>query len=464
MTEQEKTKNLSGPIPFQKSLDESLASKFFIKGNWPKSNWWEDFHDENLTILIQEALTKNPSLKSVESRIEQIKSRARITKSRLFPSLFFTADDNWRYLSKNGFTHLLNPSLPLNGYEIDLSLAFQYEFDFWGKNRNKFLSVLGEIKTEEAEFEQAKLIITTALAQSYFALSINESKKYIYEKLYDIQNLKYRLQEQLQQSALSSKITPLWDEEKMLEAKQDLLTIEDEIQTERHFINVLAGKSPDEHISSLTVKQNFSPIPIPRNISLNLLSRRPDLIAQIWRIESLSHLVSAAKADFFPNINLAAMAGLASISFQNLFSLGSKSAGIEPALSLPVFTAGAIKANVKEKKALFDQAVFEYNQLILFSAQEVTDLLSHIHTTFTKKQQQEEIVKAANKRYYLTKLNQDSALATAFASLDNQEELLLQEIKDLTLLYNQYAFVIKLIKALGGGFMQTSPIGPRNDS
>lgn len=459
MSEKEKTQDLMTPPSISKSIEAGFESGVFVQGLFPKEAWWEDFNSPILTALVEESFLQSPTLKAVESRINQAKQKATVTKSKLFPTLFFNADDNWKYLSENGFTHLLNPDLSLNGYEVDLSLAFQYEFDFWGKYRNIFRSAIGEIKTKEAEFAEAKLILATSLAQSYFALLINQSKKTLYENLCNVRRQRVLLKNQMENGALYSKLPALQSDESLKEAEQLLLSVDDDIEVQSHLINLLVGRGSDETILEEDLpKEPLQAIRIPRKISLNLLSRKPDLLAQIWRVESLSHLVSAAKADFFPNINLTAFAGLASTSFLHLFQSSSKTAGIDPALSLPIFTAGSIKANLREKKALFDEAVFDYNALILTSIQEVTDLLSHVKMAFKQKSLQEDSLKDAEKRLFLTDLRYQGGLDSTFSLLDFQEEVILEQIKDLSILYTQYAFKIKLIKALGGGYLEPLPI------
>ncbi len=459
MGQKEKTENLQGPQDIGKSIHTGLESGLFAQGDWPKETWWEDFHSEVLNHWIEEGFSRNPSLQSVQSRIAAARQKTKVTQSKLFPFLFFNGDDNIAYFSKNGLSHAYNPLLPLHGYEVDLSLAFEYEFDFWGKNRNLFKATLGELKAQEAEFAQAKLILSTSLAQSYFALLINYKKKDLYQKLCEIREDKLNLQNRLFSSSLSSRLVPLLDDEYVQEANQSLLFIKDEIEVQTHLINILLGKSPDAELPLDTLQESsLTNIFLPKELSSNLLSRRPDLMAQIWRVESLAHQVSAAKADFFPNINLTALAGLQSLSFANLFSLGSKNASLTPAFSLPIFNSGAIKANMREKKAIFDEAVFQYNQLILTSAQEVTDFISNIQMAFSQKKLQEQSLKDAQARLTLTTLRRTGGLDTTFSVLDSEEEVISQALRNLDILYNEYAFVIKLTKALGGGYQMPSPI------
>lgn len=459
MSEKEKMADVAEPKDISLSIQESIQSGLFAQGNWPDPSWWKAFKSGTLNCLIEESLSFNPSLQAMQKRVEAARQHAKIEQANLYPLLFFNADDNISYFSKNGIEHAYNPSLPLHGYEADLSLSFQYEFDFWGKYRNLFKAALGEMQAQEAEYEQAKLILTTSLAQSYFALLVTFEKKKQHEQLCEVQEKRLKLQELLVEGALSSKLPPYLDSENVQSAKQSLLFVQDELEVQKHLINILAGKSPDTFIKIDPLEENLGIVFLPDNLSLNLLARRPDIAAQIWRVTSLAHQVSAAKADYFPNINLNALIGLQSLSFSNLLSSSSKTGSVTPALNLPIFTAGAIRANLREKKAFFDQAVFDYNQILLTSVQEVTDLLSHIQMAFRQKRLQTRAVQDAQERLSLTLLRAQGGLDSAFIVLNQEEELILQKIKDLDVLYNEYAFLIKLTKALGGGYLTNSSIG-----
>ncbi|MBM3197647.1 MAG: efflux transporter outer membrane subunit [Chlamydiae bacterium] len=456
MSKQEKTRDLYANVDLHPNLMQGLQSSFFIEGTWPNPHWWEEFHQEELSTLVNYALENSPTLHVAQQRLLAAKEQSQIVRASRFPSLFFQAEDNWQYLSQNGFTHLLNPSLPLNGYEVDLSLAFQYEFDFFGKNKNRLLAALGQAKAEEAELAETALILTSALTQSYFAYLIDHAKKELYEQLCHIQQERLSIQAKLQEQALSSHLPLLLDEEKYQATKQNLLGIQEEIEVQQHQINLLAGRSPDAPVTLGSLASTLPPFPLPVDLSLNLLSRRPDLLAQLWRVEALAHEVSAAKADFFPDINLAALAGLGSVHFASLFQSSSKRAGLTPALQLPLFTAGSIRANIRQKHALFTSAVWEYNQMLLHSAREIGDLLSHMRSVFAQKDLQQDIVAKAKQRYDLIQHRQQGGLENTLTLLSYQEELLHQSLQELSLLYYQYALTCKLIQALGGGFIANS--------
>jgi NodT family efflux transporter outer membrane factor (OMF) lipoprotein len=458
----EQRENLIAPPSV--SVKEGLESGFFAMGDWPTQNWWEIFHSEELNGLIAEALQQNPTVQSFQRRIEEAKQEARVVRGKLFPLLSFDADETWEYLSKNGLYRAFNPKIPLNANLVDLTLSFTYEFDFWGKNRNLFRAALGEEKAKEAESADVDLMTTTSLAQSYFALKTNQMRKGLYEELYQVRAQIFDLQNLLREKALLSSLEPLLSEETVLESQKLIFSIEEEIEIDEHLINILMGRGPDHPLNlQEDAPLPLNQIPLPNDLSLDLLARRPDLMAQIWRVESLAHEVGAAKADFYPDISLKAFLGLESVFYRTLLRNASKTAGLQPAIHLPIFTAGAIRANIRAKKAAFDTAVFAYNQLLLKSVSEVADGLSLIRSVMEQREDQEQIIAAAAARCDLISLRELSGLDSLFEGYRVKEELILKQLDDLTLLYTQYAATVKLIKALGGGYISEYTVPLRGD-
>jgi NodT family efflux transporter outer membrane factor (OMF) lipoprotein len=453
MPEYQQTQSLSPPIPLENSLEESLETDFFAVGDWPQANWWEMFESVELNHLIESALARNPSLAEAESRIEVAWQIAKIARSRLFPWIFFKVTDEWEHISKNGLYRAFNPKLPLNANLIDIDFTLNFDIDFWGKYHQLFYAAIGRKKAQEAEAAEVSLVIATSLARAFFALKTNLIKKTLYEELHAIFYETLALQNQLKQSALLSSLPSLFTQENVFETQKIVDRLEGEIATNKHLINVLAGWGPD---TVLDVDASLALLPerlcVPCDLSAGLLARRPDLMAQIWRAAALAHEVGAAMADFYPDINLSAFVGLESLKVKHLFDASSITADVKPALSLPIFTAGAISANVLTKKAEFDAAIFEYNQKLLTSAQEVADALSLGKSVFKQKEEQQSILESAEGLVTLTDVRRKAGLDSLFDSFLVLQELILKKIEDVELTYMQYIVTVQLIEALGGGF------------
>ncbi|MCE0723470.1 MULTISPECIES: efflux transporter outer membrane subunit [Legionella] len=458
LPQQSQIKNIKTVPHMEHSIKKSLQKKeIFSKGKWPNKQWWLSYNTPELNTLVTEALANNPSIHEIKSRIEVAKQRAIVTRSLLAPLVFFNAHENRQYVSKNGLYRAFNPNFPLNARLLDLSLSFTYEFDFWGKNRNLFYAALGEAKVQEAEAAEVELITSTAIAQAYFAYKTNLVRKKLYEQLIEVRQKITKLQKLLVQKGLSSKLPALETSEKLLESQKLLSSITNELSVNKHLINTLAGRGADD---PLLINSTLPSLPktlnIPQILPLDFLARRPDLMAQIWRAKALAYKTGAAMAEYYPDFNLVGLIGLESTSWRKLFDLSSGTAAIRPALQLPIFTAGAIRANIKATKAQFDAAIDAYNNLLLYSTQEVLDVLAFAEDIYQQKIEQKKVVEYTKQRYQLSYLRQQKGLDSLFDLYFLQEEVIQKELVDVILLYNQYLASIKLTKVLGGGYHQNT--------
>ncbi len=466
MPEREQRQNLLAPPCLESTLNEGLSSGFFEPGSWPDERWWIAFDSPELSGLIERALASNPSLQEAEARIRFAVSETGVAYARLYPWISFEAEDDYEYLSKNGLYRALNPRIPLSANLIDLTLSLTYEFDFWGKNRNRVAAALGRASASRAEAAQSALVVSTSLAAAYFTLKADLVKRDLLMQLASVTKSRLQLNQSLERSALNSRFAPLLSSEGHLESEKALQDVQRDIEIVVHQIQILMGLSPDCPLAlnmEDRLRELSRPLALPCDLSIDLLARRPDLMAEIWQAKALAFEVGAAIADFFPDVNLTAFVGLESVFFSRLFKGSSITAGVDPALHLPIFTAGAIRSNVMAKKAAFQAAVFAYNNLLLKSAAEVADLVSTGRAVFQKKIEQERIVADASESYALTLLRTRKGLASGFEGYDYEEALIIQELADLDLLLSQYLISIQLIRALGGGyvapFMPLTPAG-----
>ncbi len=452
---------LFDPIPLNGSVERAFASTDFEQGAWPESNWWISFGDPQLNALIELGLKENLTLKKAEARLELFNQIAKKEKARLFPHLSADYLETWQHLSKNGFDRSFFP-LPSNSTvvipnqvnQIDLTLNFSYELDFWGKNRNLFQAALGNAKAMKAEAAQAKLLITTQIAQSYIQLqSLLDQSMIVQEQLEERLDL-YKLASSRQKKGISS-LSSVLEAQRQIDAVEQLkLLLEQAILIQKNLLKTLTGQGPDAPDLELPMTAFFNrAFPLPENLSIDLLSRRPDLQVQIWRTESAAKEIGAAKADFYPNVNLLALAGLESLSFGELFKISSKTGGLSPAIHLPIFMGGALRSNLKAKVAQFNEAALSYNELLLQASQEVSDKLMILQTHNREVAVQKRTLNTVMDEYQLIQSRFDHGINTYLSVLKSQEEVLDQSFL-LTGMQRDYLLsVLQLIKSLGGGYI-----------
>lgn len=463
--------HLSQPADLGNLLETALEDPLFAQGNWPSTNWWESFNDPQLNTLIEKGLTDSPVLHQAQARVDNATQLARKQRASLLPKLDLNYEEQWEYFSKNGFvrdfypTTSTSPPIPPTTNQIDLTLNFSYEFDFWGKNRKKLQAALGAVQTLAAEKAEATLVLTTQIAQTYFQLQSHLAQKEILLQTRQERSQTTTLQQERTQSGLDP-LFPFFQAQKQLFLIEQLIAIMDkEIALDRHLIALLIGQGPLA-ATNLTLSSPLfadlpnasvgfglsEPFPLPTQLSMDLLIRRPDIQAQVWRVESASKEIGVAKREFYPNINLYALAGLESLRFSDFLEWSSRMGTLEPAIHLPLFTGGLLRANLRAKISEYNAMVFAYNDQILHAAQEVADQIISVQKINQERSFQAKTLQVAWDQYRLEQSCFQSGIRNKLQVLQYEEEVLNQRLAWVEK-QKAYTFsLLLLIKALGGGY------------
>lgn len=449
---------LSPPVPLDESKDFALAREFFAEGGWPTENWWEMFGDPQLNALIDDALRESPTLQKALAKVAEVEQEARKQRSLLFPEIDFDYEEQWQYFSKNGFVRSFFPvspnvAIPPKDNQLDLSLNFDYEIDFFGRIRNRYQSAIDQARAQRAEARQATLILTTLIAQTYIELQTKLAQREVLTERIEQRAMLFELTGSRNTFGIDAVSPVLAREQNVYTIEQQLTLLDKGIALDRHLLSVLIGAGPDENVAPQPLKAIFEqPFSLPINLSSDLLARRPDLTAQIWRVESAAREIGAAKADFYPRVNLMAFAELESLSFNKLLTISSKQGGLVPSVHLPIFTGGRLTANLKSKVALFNEETYRYNELLLTAAREVADQITTVTATFDALSEQIYILEAAEGQFDLQFQRYYHGVDNFLNVLEIQENLLSQRYFLFSYERDYLLASVALIKALGGGY------------
>jgi NodT family efflux transporter outer membrane factor (OMF) lipoprotein len=440
----EMSNSLSLSVVVQKAAD------IFATGDWPSSAWWEEFDDPVLTDLIEQALRLSPTLQRAEARLKMAAQGALQKRAALFPEVDFDGTDNWQHLAKTGFFRAFAPTIPANVNDITLGLSFSYEFDFWGKNRSLFHAALGRADAMEAERRQAELILTTSIAYTYVELGFLLRKRDLLAQVEENTRQVEEIVRKRMEVGIDAQSPRLQSKVGTLDVQGQLVALEQQIEQNMHRLKALSGMGQGAEIDLQANSINPLVLQLPSNLELDLIARRPDLAAQKARVEALSHEIHAAKTDFYPNINLMGLVGFESVFAAKLFKLSNYSGTATPAIHLPIFTAGRLKAQLKEKVAQFNEAVYGYNELILQVAQEVADRLSDIALLQKQIELNQQSLEASEQKQGVAKRRLDHALDDERTLLQEKNMVLESAIALVDLEYGKQLEMILLIRALGG--------------
>jgi len=434
-----------------RTVSEALADGTLSFGQFPKRAWWKELGDPVLNDLEEAALKESPTLKKVEERLRAAMEVVTERKAKLYPELNFDAATNYEHFSRYGFFRDIAPTVPAVINDITINLSFSYEFDFWGKNRAIFHAAMGMASALAAERLQAELMLTTSIAYSYAELQLLLCEKKILEQKED--NLKAILISRIkrEQYALDTILESLNARSEVLDVQAKLIDLNQKIKLQIHRLKALSGLGQDVELAIQYRPLDPLRVFVPENLSLDLIGRRPDLIAQKARVEAASFQVGAARTLFYPNINLTALAGIETIHWSKVFNIASFDGALVPAIHLPIFTAGRLRAHWKEKIAEFNEAVFGYNELILTAAQEVADQLTNISLLQKAIAVRNESMEVATNREQVLRRRVQHGLSDRIGALKVNNELLDVKLSLAELEYGKQIANILLIRSLGGG-------------
>ncbi len=229
----------------------------------------------------------------------------------------------------------------------------------------------------------------------------------------------------------------------------------------RYQLGALLGRGPDRGLA--LARPTLSPgdaVRLPDNLPADLVSRRPDIVAARWRVDASTHDIKVAKAGFYPDINLSAAIGLDAFGFGRFLTAASRTASAGPAIHLPIFDAGALRAQLKGRYAEFDLAVANYNQTLIGALTDVATQLAQIRTIDAQ------LVDALRAEQN-SRLARDLALAQYRQGLTTQLTVLNAETSALArtqavaqLRMTRRDRQIALAASLGGGYTDTSSVAP----
>jgi len=429
------------------------AARLGLQGTtvtWPDTQWWRRYGDPQLDALVAEALANNPSMTAAQARLAQANAAVRGARAPLFPSVDANYNLTRQHLSEN---YIYQPPLA-GGVSSDnrLALDFSYELDFWGKNRARLDAAVSQQAAAEAEAQAARNLLARAMVRSYLNLQNAFAQHDVLQRVGAQRADVLKLTQSRQHAGLDTQVEVKQAESSLATAKVELTQTETRILQLRNQVAALAGAGPTRSQSLQPVKLAAPAGVVPDSVPLDLLGHRADITAARWRAEAARHHIDAARAEFYPNINLVGFAGYQAIGTGNLLDAGSRTLGIGPAITLPIFHGGALNANLAGRRADADLAVSDYNQSVLDAVRQVADALDALRLLDRETTQQHQAHAAIDAAYELAVQRYRAGMGNYLTVLVAQTGVLAQARLDTDLRFRAYQLDADLAYALGGGY------------
>ena len=415
------------------------------------ADWWKAMGDPQLDRLIDQLLASNPTLQGALARIRAAQAELSVARAQSYPNINLDGTEQRQLLSND---YLL--PRPFGGswqWVGDVQARFRWSLDFWGKQAALIERARATSEAVALDAAAARLALAGQFTQSYVDL------------LLAWQNIDIARQTQEERQTIldltQSRVATGLENEASLEQAKALLALAKidvrRAQAQRdlgvHAIAALIGRGADAYASILRPAAGIeNALPLPGQLPLDLLARRPDILAAHARITAAMRGREAAHADFYPNIDLAAAIGFQSVGLANLLDGNALVAGVGPALHLPIFDAGAIRAQYARSTADLDAAVADYNASVVSAVRQTSDALTQVASLSDQREQQTLALDSAQRAFGLAKERYRLGLSGQIPML-TAEATLLEARSQMTALVAQAAAQrVTLLLSVGGGF------------
>ena len=195
---------------------------------------------------------------------------------------------------------------------------------------------------------------------------------------------------------------------------------------------------------------------LPQNLALELLGRRPDIIAARSRTEAAARRIDQAKAGFYPSVNLLGFVGVQSLGIDNLTKSGSPLGSIGPAISLPIFNTERLQGQLRGAHAEYEAAIATYNATLSNALREVADAATSRKSLDGELAASRAAVAAAAEAHQIVSRRYEGALATYLDVLTAEDELITAQRSEAELETRALILDVALVRSLGGGFSPQS--------
>ncbi|WP_034160635.1 efflux transporter outer membrane subunit [Sphingomonas sp. ERG5] len=424
---------------------------------WPEAAWWTAFGDPQLDGLIDEALKSSPDVTAAVARINAADALARQTGAALLPGLSVDGTVGGNQQSKNLG---IPPQFVPDGIQDTgrLTATASFDLDLWGKNRAALAAATSEANAARVDADQARLMLATNVAAAYAELAQYHAERDVAVEALRVRGATATLTAQRVAVGVDALGSQRQADSRVPAARADIAALDEAIALTRNRLAALIGAGPDRGLAIARPTLAAGAVGVPDSAGIDLIGRRPDIVAARLRAEAAAKRIKVAKADFYPNINLSAVVGLQSLGLGRLIAGNSSYGSAGPAFSLPIFDGGRIRGRYVQARANYDVAVAQYDSTLIAALHEAADAVASRNALDHRLSEQKQALTAAADASRIAALRYKGGLSTLLPVLTADDFELSTRRAVVDLEARRVALDIALIRALGGGYNKTPEI------
>lgn len=409
---------------------------------------WRDFFvDEDLEAVIARALEGNRDLRVAVLNVERARALYRVQRSERLPSVGGSVQMT-RTGGDGPNTELYSASVGVAGFELDL----------FGRVRSLSEAALREYFATEEARRAAQLSLVAEVANAWLTLAADRELLKVSQATLKTQEDSYKLTQRRHELGAVSRVDLAQAQTQVEAARSDLAGFEGRIAADTNALQLLVGAPLDgARLPSGFAKQHVAGLlAVPAGLPSETLLRRPDVRGAEERLRSANANIGAARAAFFPSISLTGNVGTASSELSGLFGSGSFAWSFIPQVSIPIFQAGRLGAELDAAKVSRDIALAQYERAIQSGFREVADALAAARALSNQREAQERLVTAAAQAEELSRARYEAGRDSYLALLVAQRTLYQTQQQLVVTRLAEQGNRVALYKALGGGWQEST--------
>jgi outer membrane protein, multidrug efflux system len=410
--------------------------------------WWTVFQDPQLQQLIRTALVQNYDVRIAATRILQAQAILGITRAEQYPTITGGASTTNARAQR---TKVL-PEFESSANEVNLSLV--WELDFWGKFRRATEAARASLLATEWGKRAVISSLVSNVATAYFQLRELDLELEISKRTLDSRKQSLNLVEIRARGGVTALIDVRQSEQLVYTAAGSIPDLERRIEQQENFLSVLLGNNPGPITRGKSLVENSVLPTVPAGLPSSLLEKRPDIQATEQQLVAANARIGVAKAAYFPQITLTAIAGYQSPALTDLFTGPAGFWNFGGQLLQPIFTGGRIRSNVRLTEAQQQEAVLFYQSTIQQAFREVSDSLIAYRKDQEFRQQQELLAVAAEDTVRLANVRYSGGVSSYLEVLDSDTRYFDAQLALAQAQLNERLALVQLYNALGGGWEQ----------
>ena len=417
---------------------------------WPSAEWWRGFQSTELDRLVAAGEQANDDLAAAIARVREADAQVRVSSAPLLPSLDASASGTREKM----ITPLGSGALLFNQFSAGLSAA--YQLDFWGRNRAIRSAALATADASRYDRETVALSVMASIADTYFSvLELRDRLRIAHENLASAEQTLEGLETD-EEAGTTTALDVAQQATVVATLTAAIPPLEQQERQQTDALAILVGATPQSFDVGATTLERISAPPVVAGMPSELLTRRPDVANAEAQLIAANADIRAARAAFFPSINLTASGGYASQSLSKLLEPGSRVFAVSAGLTQPIFHGTAILGQYRLNQARYDELVADYHKTVISAFGNVEDALTGVRNASEQLRRQKDAVEKAQSAYGLSQDQFHAGTVNILTVLSTENALFTAQdaLAQVRLVYLEA--LVGLYNALGGGWQQQS--------